>query len=122
MRYEKMVNEMTQITSAILDMEGGRWLLAIMYELPEDLLAIEDYVGCYITIQKLALLLKADGLRTVSICWEISTVRSLPETRPYMATTSSPGTGSLIARVWILDTIIWRTTGEPSRTSRFAPA
>ena len=54
MRYEKMVNEMTQITSAILDMEGGRWLLVVMYELLENLLAIEDYMGCYLIIQKLS--------------------------------------------------------------------
>ena len=54
MRYEKMVNEMTKITSAILDMEGGRWLLAVMYELLENLLAIEDYMGCCLITQKIS--------------------------------------------------------------------
>lgn len=44
---------MAQIISAISDIEGGPWILAIMIELFEELFAAENYKGCHLVIHKI---------------------------------------------------------------------
>lgn len=53
MSYEKMLAEVVEITSAILDLEGGRLLLTIMYELLGSFLAAGNTDGCQRIIQEL---------------------------------------------------------------------
>lgn len=53
MSYEKMLAEVVEITSAILDLEGGRLLLTIMYELLGSFLAAGNTEGCQRIIQEL---------------------------------------------------------------------
>lgn len=53
MSYEKIFAEVVEIISAILDLEGGQLLLAIMYELLGSFLSVGNNEGCRRIIQEL---------------------------------------------------------------------
>jgi hypothetical protein len=71
MSYEKILAEVVEITSAILDLEGGRLFLTIMYELLGSFVAAGNNEGCQRIIQE---------LRDVAMISELDEldVRSLP--------------------------------------------
>ena len=71
MSYEKMLAEVVEITSAILDLECDRLLLTIMYELLGSFVAAGNNEGCRRIIQE---------LRDVAMISELDEpdVRSLP--------------------------------------------
>lgn len=53
MEFETVLDHVIQATSAISDMENGRWFHADISELLDNMLAAENDVGCNILISKL---------------------------------------------------------------------
>ena len=69
MSYEKVLAEVVEITSAILDLEGGRLLLTIMYELLGSFMAAGNHEGCQRIIQELRDVAKISELDEPDACF-----------------------------------------------------
>ena len=52
-RYEELLKTSVQITSTLLDMEGGRFILAVMLEILEKQINVKDFDGRRIIFDEL---------------------------------------------------------------------
>lgn len=69
MSYEKVLAEVVEITSAILDLEGGRLLLTTMYELLGSFMAAGNNEGCQRIIQELRDVAMISELDEPDVCF-----------------------------------------------------